>query len=93
MAALSFRLAMVSPLVPALTERINFLWFLFEITLAFGSVGLSTGISADLSLVRELTVIATLYLGRTGSLPLAVGLAGREAASRVRYVEEHVKIG
>jgi trk system potassium uptake protein TrkH len=65
---------------------------LFEQISAFGTVGLSTGITASLSTVGKLWIIATMFVGRLG--PLSVALAVMtQRPSTVRYPEEHLMIG
>jgi trk system potassium uptake protein len=57
----------------ALTENFPFEGLLFEAASALGTVGLSTGITAALTSVGKLIIIALMYLGRLG--PLAFGMA------------------
>ncbi len=56
-----------------LTEEQPFLPLVFEAASAIGTVGLSTGITADLSAPGKLVVIALMFAGRCG--PLTIGLA------------------
>lgn len=65
---------------------------LFEQVSAFGTVGLSTGMTPQLSAAGRLWLIATMFVGRLGPLTLAVwAFEGR--ASGVRYPEARVMIG
>ncbi|OOC57052.1 ATPase [Nocardiopsis sinuspersici] len=57
---------------------------LFETTSAFGTVGLSTGITGDLPLVGELVIVFLMFVGRIGPITLASALALRR---RVRVYE------
>ena len=45
---------------------------IFEQISAFGTVGLSTGITASLSAVGRIWIIATMFMGRLGPLTLAI---------------------
>lgn len=71
----------------------DFLASLFEITSAFGTVGLSTGITPDLSTGGRLIIMATMFSGRVGLLTIAYGLTRRQRQLRVRYPEERLYLG
>ncbi len=75
------------------TERYPVFPLLFEVTSAFGTVGLSTGLTPDLSLVGESLTIVTMYVGRLGPLTTALALAQREKPETFKYPESHVRIG
>jgi trk system potassium uptake protein len=66
---------------------------LFETISAFATVGLSTGITADLPPAAQLVVVALMFVGRIGPLTLASGLALRERARRHRLPEERTIVG
>jgi potassium uptake TrkH family protein len=66
---------------------------LFEALSAFGTVGLSTGITADFSAFGQGILIFLMYFGRVGPLTLGVALALRERERRFRYAEERPIIG
>ena len=76
-----------------ITEGLPLIQILFETVSAFATVGLSTGITQELSPVGRLIIILTMYLGRIGPLTLALVLAQREKTALYRYAEERVKIG
>jgi trk system potassium uptake protein TrkH len=65
----------------------------FEAVSAFGTVGLSTGLTPGLSTAGKLLIILAMFIGRTGPLTLAFALAARRAPSRVRFPEEKIMIG
>jgi trk system potassium uptake protein TrkH len=72
--------------------RGRFLELLFESISAFGTVGLSMGITPSLSGLGRLTITALMFVGRLG--PLVIGLAvSRERISRFQYAEENIMIG
>ncbi len=48
---------------------------LFEVTSAFATVGLSTGITADLPAAGQLVLVALMFIGRLGPVTLASALA------------------
>jgi trk system potassium uptake protein TrkH len=65
----------------------------FEAFSAFGSAGLTTGITAELPLASQNVLILLMFLGRTGPITLATALALREREPRYRYPEERPIIG
>lgn len=66
---------------------------LFEAISAFGTVGLSTGITADWGELGRLVLVVLMFLGRTGPYTLAVALALREHKRLYRFPEERPLIG
>jgi trk system potassium uptake protein TrkH len=69
-----------------------FLELLFETVSAFGTVGLSTGVTPRLSDAGKLTIALMMYLGRVGPLTITIGLA-RAPRGRFQYSEEPVVVG
>ena len=66
---------------------------LFETVSAFATVGLSTGITADLPPSAQVLIVLLMYIGRIGPLTLASGLALRERARRHQLPEERTIVG
>lgn len=68
---------------------------LFETVSALGTVGLSTGITSQLSMVGRILIIITMFLGRIGpfTLALAIGQQQRQGTERYRYPSAKVQIG
>jgi len=66
---------------------------LFEAVSAFGTVGLSTGITGDVSGLGKVVLIALMFLGRTGPYTLFIALVLRERRRRYEYPEERPIIG
>ena len=75
------------------TEDFRFLNILFETFSAFGTVGLSTGITPDLSIAGKLLISATMFIGRLGPLILALSLIQRQLPSIYRYPQDEVRVG
>lgn len=75
------------------TNRFGFLDVLFEATSAFGTTGLSRGITPMLTDPGKLVVTVAMFLGRLGPLTIALGLALRERRAVYRYAQEPVRIG
>ncbi|MGD8370978.1 MAG: TrkH family potassium uptake protein [Syntrophobacterales bacterium] len=70
-----------------------FLKLLFEVVSAFGTVGLSVGVTPQLSSIGKLILVLVMFAGRLGPLSIAVALTGKEPRSRFQYAEENVMIG
>ena len=74
------------------TEDLPFDRIMFETISAFATVGLSTGITAQLSEPGKLILVLVMICGRLGPLTLAFMLA-RPSETRIRYPEENVHTG
>lgn len=90
---LAMALVLVCAVALTITESHGFLVLLFEATSAFGTVGLSTGITPGLSTEGQLILILLMFVGRLGPLMLAVALVRRDRTERRRYPREPVRIG
>lgn len=66
---------------------------LFEAISAFATVGLSTGITPQLTQTGDAILMVLMFLGRVGPLTLAVALVLRERGERFRYPEERPLVG
>ena len=78
----------------SLTDRnMGFINILFEATSAFGTVGLSTGITAALSPTGRLVIIATMYIGRVGVLLLMAAIFTDTRPSLIKYPQESMLVG
>jgi trk system potassium uptake protein len=73
--------------------KLDFIRILFEVVSAFATVGLSTGITADLTPFSKLVLIATMYIGRVGILLLIAALLGDPKSSTIQYPEESLLVG
>lgn len=81
-------------LLLALSETGAFLGVLFEVVSAFGTVGLSMGLTPRLSVLGRVLIIGTMFSGRVGPLTAMIALAqAARAKNRVRRVEDRVLIG
>jgi trk system potassium uptake protein TrkH len=77
------------------TDAAGFLPFMFEAVSAFNTVGLSMGVTGDLSNPGRVTTIIMMFVGRVGPLTFAASLARRRAriSAQFRYAHEDVAIG
>ena len=74
-------------------SRGHFLEFLFEAISAFGTVGLSMGVTPHLSKGGRLLIILLMFVGRLGPLTMAVALTRRKAGGRYRYAKGEIMVG
>ncbi len=79
-------------LIILMDPQVDFLDALFEMVSAFGTVGLSTGVTANLSLGSKLLSILIMYIGRLGPLTVAT-LWYFDKGERVSYPDGNIAIG
>lgn len=72
---------------------INLERLIFEQVSAFGTVGLSTGITADLSLGGRIVIILSMFIGRIGTLTFALALSNRVSTKSHKYPKAHLMVG
>ncbi|MCK4259232.1 MAG: Trk family potassium uptake protein [Halanaerobiales bacterium] len=80
-------------IVLTVTEEMEFLDLFFETVSAFGTVGLSTGITGNLSLIGRFLIILTMFVGRVGPMTLALAIGEQREKVSIRYPEEKMMIG
>jgi trk system potassium uptake protein TrkH len=90
---LSFTLVFLATFLLGLTSAQPFLRELFEVVSAFGTVGMSTGLTVESSAGGRLILMLLMFVGRLGPLTLAIALAEREHGSPLRWPSEAVRIG
>lgn len=88
----SFTAILVSSIILLSVEDVAFEKALFEVFSAFGTVGLSTGITPQLSPVGKIVITALMFIGRLGPLTIAVILI-KERIPRISYPEERIAVG
>ena len=74
-------------------SREDFIALLFETFSAFGTVGLSMGITSKLSMGGRLLVIVMMFVGRLGPLTMAVALTRGKQGKHFSYARGEVMIG
>jgi potassium uptake TrkH family protein len=92
-AAIAINAVVVATLALMAATHLSLQQTLFEALSAFGTVGLSTGITPEVNAVGQVILIALMFLGRTGPYTLFVALALREREQLYRYPEERPLIG
>lgn len=74
-------------------RRTHFLDVLFETVSAFGTVGLSTGVTPGLTVTGKFLVLLLMFIGRLGPLTIALAVGRKMAEARFSYSEERVMTG
>jgi trk system potassium uptake protein TrkH len=93
-AAISIGIVLVSVTLLSITEQHDFIKLLFECCSAFGTVGLSTGITGMLTIGGKLVIVLTMFVGRCGPLTIALAVASAEASRpHYRLARESIPIG
>ena len=93
-ALFSITVIFVSAFLLSITEpHTQFLKLLFEEFSAFGTVGLSTGITPYLSSAGKVIIVLSMFIGRIGSLTLAMALSTRAISTNYKYAESSIIVG
>ncbi|EFM09994.1 potassium uptake protein, TrkH family [Paenibacillus curdlanolyticus YK9] len=90
---LSLALVIGVTMLLSTTEDRDFLRILFETTSAFGTVGLTTGITTTLTDFGKIILSLTMFAGRLGPLTLAYALGPRAEKELYRHPEGKIIIG
>lgn len=91
--ASAFSVIIITTCISISDPDLTFISILFESVSAFATVGLSTGITADLSVMGQLFIIITMYIGRVGILLLMSALLGDPSPSAIHFPEEDLLTG
>ncbi len=89
-------LVIVSVFVLLITDEAHsFIALLFETISAIGTVGLSTGITASLSVVGKIVIMLMMYIGRVGPITIILSTLSKASIKKemIRYTQEDVLIG
>lgn len=74
------------------TEVFEFKDLLFEAASALGTVGMSTGITSDLSTLGKLSIVCLMFIGRVGVLTFGFALVGRKQAEDFSEIETDLAV-
>lgn len=86
-------IVVISTFVLCITEEADFLDIVFEVFSAFGTVGLSRGITGNLTTAGKVTLVFTMFAGRVGPLTLAMALSSSRPQPEMKYPEERISVG
>ena len=79
--------------LPPLESRHHFVEYLFDTVSAFGTVGLSMGVTPKLNDLQKYALILMMFAGRVGPLTLAFSLSRSTGGRSLTYAEEGVMVG
>lgn len=77
----------------SLTFQGDLVKIIFEVASALGTVGLTLGITPQLTTLAKVFLIITMFLGRVGPLTLGFALAFKEKQPEIRYAKGKIMIG
>ena len=94
---ISFFIVVLVTMILSITqkEEFSFIAYLFEATSAFGTVGLTLGLTPNLTSIGKVAVLLTMYAGRVGPLTLALAFAHKQqiSSSAIKYPEDKIPVG
>ncbi|WP_319370985.1 TrkH family potassium uptake protein [uncultured Ilyobacter sp.] len=80
-------------LIMLMTDHLGFSETIFEVISAFGTVGLSMGITADMNEFSRILIVITMLIGRVGPLTFALALGEQLKTKERKYPKENILIG
>ena len=88
-------LTFTSMIIILATEKSNltFLQVFFEVMSAFGTCGLSLGVTDDISGLTKAILMILMFIGRVGLISFIIMIAGRKEPDKFHYPKERVQIG
>jgi trk system potassium uptake protein TrkH len=90
---MSFFIIFISFFILLMTETIPFFPLLFETVSAFATVGLSLGVTSELSSIGKVVMIFLMFFGRVGPLTLAVALTRQPKPANYQLPNETILLG
>lgn len=86
-------IAVVALIAITAVQPFNMDDLLLEVFSAIGTVGLSTGLTRQLTTFSKLVIIFLMYCGRIGSTTFATSFIGNKRRAPVQYPVEHINVG
>ncbi|WP_442599262.1 TrkH family potassium uptake protein [Neobacillus sp. D3-1R] len=83
----------IAVIILSITENQPLLALIFEVASAFGTTGLSLGITPELSILGKLVIIILMFIGRVGILSFLFIIGGKRVEPNFHYPKEKVIIG
>ncbi|MCU9612301.1 TrkH family potassium uptake protein [Caldibacillus lycopersici] len=90
---LAVLLCFSSVIILSLTEDASLMAIIFEVCSAFGTSGMSLGITADLSSVGKIVIMLLMFIGRVGVLLFIFMIGGKMKTDNFHYPKERIIIG
>jgi len=89
----AFIFMFISVLLIAIIEPFSLLQILFEVTSAFGTVGLSLGITAQLTSFSKIILMLLMFVGRVGIITFLFMFRPGKNQANFHYPKERINIG
>ncbi|MGE6609237.1 TrkH family potassium uptake protein [Peribacillus sp. NPDC076916] len=86
-------LCIIAVFILSITENFTLMQIIFEVCSAFGSVGLSMGITPELSNTGKIVIMIIMFIGRVGITSLLYIIGHKEVTENFHYPKERVIIG
>lgn len=80
-------------MILSITETASLEYILYEAASAFGTVGITLGLTPQLSVIGKIVIIITMYLGRVGPMTVVLALASKKRKNNYKYPEDKILIG
>ncbi|EYE89438.1 V-type sodium ATP synthase subunit J [Fervidicella metallireducens AeB] len=82
-------------MILSVTEAATPIEIVYEAVSAFGTVGLTLGLTTRLTTIGKIIIVFTMYIGRVGPLTFALAIAHRQlnAKNSIRYPEDKIIVG
>lgn len=91
---IGFTIVIGVTMILSLTEPgAPFDYILYEVTSAFGTVGLTMGLTTQLSWIGKIVIMLTMYIGRVGPMTVALALTNNKTKKPIKYPEDKILIG
>ncbi|WHY63221.1 TrkH family potassium uptake protein [Cytobacillus firmus] len=91
---LAIGMCFFSVVILSITEKqMELIEIIFEVCSAFGTTGLSLGITPDLSMIGKCIIMALMFIGRIGLTSFLFIIGGKEKQPNYHYPKERVIIG
>ncbi|MGL4736066.1 MAG: TrkH family potassium uptake protein [Cellulosilyticaceae bacterium] len=92
---IAFTVVFTMLMILTVTEDAAFIDIMFEVVSAFATVGLTLGITPALSLPGKLIIILLMFIGRLGTVTMAVALMIKQEKNKgaIQYPEEKIMVG
>ncbi|MGL4363439.1 MAG: TrkH family potassium uptake protein [Cellulosilyticaceae bacterium] len=94
---LGFTVIIMMLMILTVTEQASFVETMFETISAFATVGLTLGITSELTLIGKIIIIILMFIGRLGAITIGVALVVRRRKmtekGSIQYPEEKIMVG
>ena len=84
---------LLAHMIMVCTENFDSLDIMFEIVSAIATVGLSTGITASLSVVGKIVIILLMFIGRVGPITIAYQFGSKRPETYLKYPKVDIIVG